>query len=690
MATIKAASSGNWSATGTWTGGVVPSLNDTVYANGFTVALDQAIDLTGSTVDTSGSFIPGQIYMVVSLGTTNFASTANCIAPGTNAGTPVAITSAVGNIFQAVNAGTATTGTARRMGALLNYVNTPLTIATGGSFTLAASYNITGAYIQAGSANCLTVSSAASSTLAGCHATGSAFNLSTRAISFGSSGTLTLDGIVAIGGRVVGTTTANGAHAIESTSAAGTVEFTNASTITGGSGGFAFGLNNNSTGAVTVTSGTLTGGAGYAYSINNNSTGTVTITSSSVTAGSISNGICLNNASTGTITVTSSTITGAGTQCTGITNASTGTINVTSSTVTGGNQTNAFGINNASTGTINVTSTTLTGGSGTTASGLNNASTGTIVSTGDITATNSANGLASPSTTASVKVSGSLIGSANGTAAVYSIKFLIDPTPTTATVRFAKNGSTTYSDFFTADNSLGQAVPSDVRSGTVYASGNLTGTCEVPSAGSVAFGVPVDATTGTAVLTAAAIRAELAVELARIDAAVSSAGNAPTVAQIRTELDSNSTKLANLDATISSRLAPSGTLAVVTTLTNSPDVPTEAEIASQVRTELSVELGRIDAAISSRLAPSGTLATVTTLTNAPTVPTPSQIASQVRTELSTELNRLDTNVGSRAASGTLASDITAIKAKTDLLETTRLAQCSTVATTGAQLAAALS
>jgi hypothetical protein len=82
--------------------------------------------------------------------------------------------------------------------------------------------------------------------------------------------------------------------------------------------------------------------------------------------------------------------------------------------------------------------------------------------------------------------------------------------------------------------------------------------------------------------------------------------------------------------------------------------------------------------------------TVTTLTNAPTVPTPSQIASQVRTELTTELNRLDTNVASRAATGTLASDVTAIKAKTDLLETTRLAQCSTVATTGAQLAAALS
>jgi len=87
---------------------------------------------------------------------------------------------------------------------------------------------------------------------------------------------------------------------------------------------------------------------------------------------------------------------------------------------------------------------------------------------------------------------------------------------------------------------------------------------------------------------------------------------------------------------------------------------------------------------------SDTVATVTTLTNAPTVPTAAAIASQVRTELTTELNRLDTNVASRAATGTLASDVAAIKAKTDLLETTRLAQCSTVATTGAQLAAALS
>jgi hypothetical protein len=75
----------------------------------------------------------------------------------------------------------------------------------------------------------------------------------------------------------------------------------------------------------------------------------------------------------------------------------------------------------------------------------------------------------------------------------------------------------------------------------------------------------------------------------------------PTVAQIRSELDSNSTKLANLDATVSSRLAPSGTLAVVTTLTNAPTVPTTSQIASQVRTELSSELAKVAALNPTRL-----------------------------------------------------------------------------------------
>ena len=505
MAIRKAVATGNWSASATWDGGTIPSLEDTVYANSYTVTIDQAIDLTGSTVDQSGSFIPGHIYEIVSLGTTNFALTANAIVPGTNATTAVAVTAAIGTIFQAVNAGTATTGTARRVGALLNYVNTPISIVTGGGFTMSGNHNITGAYIQAGSANCLTFTSTATSTLAGCRATGSAFNQSTRAISFGSTGTLTLDGIIALGGRVVGTTVANGGHAIENTST-GTIDIINASTLTGGVGGFAFALNNNSAGAVTITSSALSGNTGRA--LNNESGGSVTVTSSTITGGSgnqtLAHGI--NNAGTGTITITSSTLTGGSAGIAhGLNNNSTGSITITSSTATGGSGTSCFGINNASTGTITATTSTLTAGSGTSSHGLNNASTGTIVSTGDITATNSAHGLASASTAASVKVSGSFIGSANGTAAIYASKFLVDPTPATAKIRQAKNGTTTYSDFFTADNALTQAAPADVRSGTVYADGNLTGTCAVPAAGSVALGVPVDNTTGTAALTPASV-----------------------------------------------------------------------------------------------------------------------------------------------------------------------------------------
>jgi hypothetical protein len=125
-----------------------------------------------------------------------------------------------------------------------------------------------------------------------------------------------------------------------------------------------------------------------------------------------------------------------------------------------------------------------------------------------------------------------------------------------------------------------------------------------------------------------------------------------------------------------------------TTLTNSPDVPTEAEIASQVRTELSVELGRIDAAISSRLAPDGTLATVTTLTNAPTVPTAAAIADEVRVELAAELANLDAPVSGATApsAGTVASqvrtELTAELAKIDALNTERLANVATTAIVG--------
>ena len=131
----------------------------------------------------------------------------------------------------------------------------------------------------------------------------------------------------------------------------------------------------------------------------------------------------------------------------------------------------------------------------------------------------------------------------------------------------------------------------------------------------------------------------------------------------------------NLDATVSSRLAPNGTLATVTNLTNAPASVTPSDIWSHATRTI-------------------TGGTVDTLTNAPSVPSAASIRAEIdsnSTQLSAIKSKTDNLPASPAATGDIPSaNITAIKAKTDLLNTDRLAQCSTVATTGAQLAAALS
>jgi hypothetical protein len=176
----------------------------------------------------------------------------------------------------------------------------------------------------------------------------------------------------------------------------------------------------------------------------------------------------------------------------------------------------------------------------------------------------------------------------------------------------------------------------------------------------------------------AAVRADLERVGGKIDSIPTD--SAPSAASVATAVWSASTKEI--------------TGGTVTTLTNSPDVPTEAEIASQVRTELAVELGRIDAAISSRLAPSGTLATVTTLTNAPTVPTAAAIADEVRVELATELARIDAPVSGATApsAATVASqvrtELSAELTKVAALNTERLANVATTAIVGNLIAQA--
>lgn len=138
--------------------------------------------------------------------------------------------------------------------------------------------------------------------------------------------------------------------------------------------------------------------------------------------------------------------------------------------------------------------------------------------------------------------------------------------------------------------------------------------------------------------------------------------------------------------------------------------PSASAVASATRTELSTELSRIDQSISSRLAS----ADYTAPTAAPTA---AQNASAVRTELSTELARIDAPISTRLASSSYtapansdiaavkaktdnlpaspaatgdipSANITAIKSKTDLLNTERLANVPTVNILGTLLAQA--
>jgi hypothetical protein len=68
MANIKAAQSGNWSSTATWQGGVLPGPEDIAIANGFTVTIDQDIDVQRLVNSTFGTSTVGGFFQITTVG----------------------------------------------------------------------------------------------------------------------------------------------------------------------------------------------------------------------------------------------------------------------------------------------------------------------------------------------------------------------------------------------------------------------------------------------------------------------------------------------------------------------------------------------------------------------------------------------------------------------------------------------
>jgi hypothetical protein len=278
------------------------------------------------------------------------------------------------------------------------------------------------------------------------------------------------------------------------------------------------------------------------------------------TGGSIT-GSCFDLNTSGTFNITGNVTGGSGGIASGAANRAAGTLNITGNCIGDA----SAGAQNSSNGTLNITGTCTGGSAG---SGATNIGTGTMLVNGVIQASEFTAGVGGNNRTQVTLLTGPFL---------ISPIFGVNPIANVAWRWASALNNQTYIEvgtqtllqkrnLVTPDNATNFPDASNVRSGITYGIGGVvSGTCVVPNPAQVAAGTPVDNTVGT-------LASPSASQIA------SAVWGAPT------------------------RSITGGT---VDTLTNSPDVPTEAEIATAVRTELdsnSTKLANLDASISSRLA----------------------------------------------------------------------------------------
>lgn len=274
-----------------------------------------------------------------------------------------------------------------------------------------------------------------------------------------------------------------------------------------------YGIYHNSTGQVII-NGTQSNSEGQFVPIyKENGSGNMTINGNILgSTSSIFPSICIVDNSSTNLTINGNIINGNFGNGNGlVTLVRNSTLNVNGS-VSAGTVANSLAIyssTSVNTLRINILGDVLGGSSSTNCSAisLNAGAIQLLTITGSVTAGSQFPAILAPQFTHKTTIHGNLFNTSD-IMAFYGLKLNLGETQSTTWAIQTNTGSRSIS---TSNASNGVPSISNVRSGVVYGSGNeFTGTLAVPTASMVSFGVPVDNTTGTAVLNVADVGALLA------------------------------------------------------------------------------------------------------------------------------------------------------------------------------------
>ena len=644
MALIVSAASGNFNATATWVGGVVPTIGDEAQAStGHTVTItaNNACDLV-SNAGTGKFVINSGVTLTANVQNKGSANNVGCIEYSGTGTSPRII----GNL---------TAGTAYFRAAVSNLGSGSIEIqgnCVGGSDAPAVLNN------PASGAGTITISGNLTGGTAG---NGHAVMNNLNGTIIVTSGNVTGGAVSAINNFANGSVTVNG-------------------NVTGGTAAGSAGVRNGSTATSVTITGTCTGGTNATASgIINVSTGSVTLNGSAVGGPGTSAGPGVQNSSTGNVFVTRAVGNAFGPGSTGISAA--------------------VGVANAGLGIIEIEALEYgtRGQSPTSGTGIRFKKAGSNVAVFNFCNTAGAKTLIDATANAAMPAATDVrsgvsyaSGAATGSCAVPAASSVafgvpVDNTTGTAVLTLADVQSALTAQGLTS----ARAGNLDNMDATVSSRLSPSGTLARVTLTDTATALTNAPTVPTAAEIATAVEGSLFNEAdgqAVLNAIVGAIGNqnlseVSLVAAVRADLERTGGKLDSIPTTAA---------------------PSASAVAGAVRTELGVELGRLDASVSSRLAPSGTLATVTNLTNAPASVTPSDIwshgsrtltsasgptAAEIRQEIDANSTKLDAAISTRMAASE-ATKLDSIKSKTDLLNTDRLSQVATTNIVGTLLAQA--